>query len=91
MNAVILAILSWFSPGKGDTGLGLIAGNPTGISFKYFTSTTTAIDAAAAWSFSDEWIMIHTDYLWHSFGDIEVIQDASLVLRSGRLGCVWRR
>lgn len=72
MNTVILAVLMSFSPGKGDTGLGLIAGNPTGISFKYFTSTTTAFDAAAAWSFSEEWIMIHSDYLWHSFGDFDV-------------------
>ena len=55
-----------------DTGLGFIAGNPTGISFKYFTSTTRAIDAAAAWSFSDEWMMVHSNYLWHNFGDIEV-------------------
>ena len=72
MHAIILAALVWFSPGQGDTGLGLIAGNPTGISFKYFTSTTTAIDAAAAWSFSDEWVLIHSDYLWHNFGDIAV-------------------
>jgi len=72
MTALLLAILTGFSPGRGDTGLGLIAGNPTGISFKYFTSTTRAIDAAAAWSFTDDWVMIHSDYLWHSFGDIEV-------------------
>lgn len=72
MNALILAAVVSFSPGKGTTGLGLIAGNPSGISFKYFTSTTTALDAAAAWSFTDEWVTIHSDYLWHSFGDIEV-------------------
>jgi len=72
MTALLLVVLTSFSPGRGDTGLGLIAGNPTGISFKYFTSTTKAIDAAAAWSFSDEWVMVHCDYLWHSFGDFKV-------------------
>ena len=72
MTAVLLMILTSFSPGSGDKGLGLILGNPTGLSFKYFTSSTTAIDAAAAWSFSDEWMMIHGDYLWHSFGAIDV-------------------
>lgn len=72
MNALILTVLLSFSPGKGDTGIGIIAGNPTGISFKHFTSTVTAIDAAAAWSFDDEWVMVHADYLFHSFGDIEV-------------------
>ncbi|MCK5133871.1 MAG: hypothetical protein KAR40_17180 [Candidatus Sabulitectum sp.] len=72
MTALLLIALTSFSPGRGDTGLGLILGNPTGISFKYFTSTTRAIDAAAAWSFSDEWMMVHSNYLWHNFGDIEV-------------------
>ena len=72
MTALILAILTGFSPGLGDKGLGLIAGNPTGICFKYFTSTTEAFDLATAWSFSDEWLMVHGDYLWHSFGDINV-------------------
>lgn len=72
MTTLIMIILTSFSPGRGDTGLGIILGNPTGISFKYFTSTTKAIDAAAAWSFTDEWMMIHSDYLWHRFGDIEV-------------------
>lgn len=72
MTALLLMVLTSLSPGRGSTGLGLIAGNPTGISFKYFTSTTRAIDAAAAWSFSDEWMMIHSDYLWHSFGDLNV-------------------
>lgn len=72
MTALVIALITGFSPGLGDKGLGLIAGNPTGISFKYFTSTTRAIDAAAAWSFSDEWLMLHADYLWHSFGDIKV-------------------
>ena len=72
MTALLMIILTSFSPGRGDTGLGLIVGNPTGISFKYFTSTTTAIDAAAAWSFDKEWMLIHSNYLWHKFGDINV-------------------
>lgn len=72
MTTLLMIILTSFSPGNGDTGLGLIAGNPTGISFKHFTSATTAVDAAAAWSISNDWIMIHGDYLWHSFGSINV-------------------
>ncbi len=72
MTTLLLIILTSFSPGKGDTGLGLIAGNPSGLSYKYFLSTTKAIDVAAAWSFSDDWMMVHSNYLWHNFGDIEV-------------------
>ena len=49
-------------------GLGLIVGEPTGISFKYWTGSTTAFDAALAWSFSDEGAFhIHGDYIFHNF------------------------
>ncbi len=72
MTALLMIVLTSFSPGRGDTGIGLIAGNPTGLSYKYFFSTTKAVDAAAAWSFSDEWLMVHSTYLWHNFGDVNV-------------------
>ena len=49
-------------------GLGLIVGEPTGISFKYWTGSTTAVDAALAWSFIDEGAFhIHGDYIFHNF------------------------
>jgi len=49
-------------------GLGLIVGEPTGISFKYWTGSTTAFDAALAWSFIDEGAFhIHGDYIFHNF------------------------
>jgi len=72
MTALLLALITGFSPGMGDKGIGFIGGNPTGLSFKYFTSTTRAIDAAAAWSFTEEWLIVHSNYLWHNYGDIEV-------------------
>ena len=50
-------------------GLGVIIGEPTGLSFKTWTSENTAIDAAAAWSFvGDGHLHIHADFLRHSFG-----------------------
>jgi len=49
-------------------GLGMIVGEPTGISFKYWTGSTTAFDAALAWSFIDEGAFhIHGDYIFHNF------------------------
>jgi hypothetical protein len=58
--------------GRG-AGLGIIVGEPTGFSFKYWTSGTTAFDAALAWSFVDEEAFhIHVDYLLHSFTLITV-------------------
>jgi hypothetical protein len=48
-------------------GLGVIVGEPTGVSFKYWTGSTTAFDAALAWSFVDEGAFhIHGDYLFHN-------------------------
>jgi Protein of unknown function (DUF3996) len=54
-------------------GLGIIVGEPTGISFKYWMSSTTAIDAALAWSFIDEGAFhIHGDYIFHNMRLISV-------------------
>lgn len=54
------------------TGLGVILGEPTGISFKQWLSRTTAIDAGVAWSFANSGAMhIHVDYLIHNFSWIK--------------------
>lgn len=54
-------------------GLGLIVGEPTGISGKFWTGSTTAFDAGLAWSFIDEnAFQIHADYLFHNIRLITV-------------------
>ena len=54
-------------------GLGIILGEPTGVSFKSWLSTTTAFDMAAAWSFVDEDALhLHGDYLIHNYGVFQV-------------------
>ena len=56
-----------FSQDKGF-GLGIILGEPTGVSAKNWMTNTTAIDAAIAWSFVDQGALhIHADYLFHDF------------------------
>ena len=56
-----------------DFGLGIMLGEPTGISFKKWTGSKTAIDGAVAWSFSGEdSLHLHADYLVHSFNLIKV-------------------
>lgn len=50
-------------------GIGIILGEPTGISFKHWLNKDQAIDAAAAWSFSEnDSFQLHADYLFHDFG-----------------------
>jgi hypothetical protein len=53
-------------------GIGIIAGEPTGLSVKYWLDDTQAIDGAAAWSFwDDDGFQLHADYLWHNFDLID--------------------
>jgi hypothetical protein len=51
----------------GNTELGVILGEPTGVSLQLWQSGTTAIDGALAWSFGkNDKIHIHADYLIHN-------------------------
>jgi hypothetical protein len=53
-------------------GLGVILGEPTGISWKAWTGDRSAIDGAVAWSFEKEAaIHLHGDLLWHNFGPVK--------------------
>jgi hypothetical protein len=48
-------------------GLGIILGEPTGVSFKKWLNKDHAIDAAAAWSFgAEDAFHLHADYLFHN-------------------------
>ena len=68
----IIFITQIYSQDRGS-GVGIIIGEPTGFSFKHWTSGTTAFDAAIAWSFINEGAFhIHVDYLLHSFRLIDV-------------------
>lgn len=46
---------------------GVIIGQPTGLSAKYWVSRLTAFDAALAWSFANGALEIHTSLLYHLF------------------------
>lgn len=50
-------------------GLGVIIGEPTGISTKIWLQQNTAISSGAAWSFrgDDSALNIHVDFLLHNF------------------------
>jgi len=75
---VILMLITMFFPctalaQDADFGLGIILGEPTGISFKKWTGSQTAIDGAVAWSFSNkDSLHLHADYLVHNFNLIKV-------------------
>jgi hypothetical protein len=49
-------------------GMGIILGEPTGLSAKLWTSGDNAFDFAAAWSFKgDGHLLLQADYVWHFF------------------------
>jgi hypothetical protein len=49
-------------------GMGLILGEPTGLSAKLWTGGDNAFDFAAAWSFKgDGNLLLQADYVWHFF------------------------
>jgi hypothetical protein len=55
-----------------NTELGIILGEPTGLSLKMWQSDNTAIDAAVAWSFGDSGsVHLHADYLRHNWLDVD--------------------
>jgi hypothetical protein len=50
-----------------NTELGIIVGEPTGISAKFWTGANSAFDLGLAWSFSGQGSMhVHSNYLLHS-------------------------
>lgn len=58
----------------GNLGIGLMLGEPTGITVKKWNNENSAFDVGAAWSLSgrNEAIHLHADYLQHSwFDDVE--------------------
>ena len=59
--------------------LGIIAGEPTGISAKYWTTTTTAFDFGLGYSFERNSRMhLHADYLFHARNIFNTTENVSL-------------
>ena len=80
---VAVMILAGSAAAQGNFGLGIILGEPTGVSAKLWLSDRTAVDAAAAWSFSDEAAFhIHADFLLHNF-DLITVEKGRLPIHFG--------
>lgn len=62
-----------FGESNHSFGLGIMLGEPTGLSFKVWNRQTVAWDAGAAWSFvSGKYFQIHSDVLLHNFNLFKV-------------------
>lgn len=72
----------------GAFGIGLVVGEPTGISWKAWNDREKAWDGALAWSFVDDYLHLHVDHLWHDYKLIEV-EKGQLPLYFGIGGTMW--
>lgn len=72
MIIIFLASSSLEAQVKG-LGVGVILGEPTGVSLKKWVNNKHAIDGALAWSFGDnDAFHIHADYLFHNRRSLQV-------------------
>jgi len=61
------------SGGHGGFGAGVILGQPTGFTIKYWLAEKTAFDVGAAWSFeSNGYFNLYGDFLYHKFDLIPI-------------------
>jgi len=70
---LILSVL-FSSAGPGGFELGIILGEPSGISAKTWFDGNTALDGAVSWSLKDKHsndLYLHADFLWHDFDLID--------------------
>ncbi len=77
-GVLILALAILFLSGiarsqEKDFGLGIILGEPTGISAKKWLDDKSALDGAVAWSLvTPSSFHLHADYLYHNFNIFNV-------------------
>ncbi len=68
LTFIIVAVGTAHAEPKKGLGIGIVIGEPTGLSLKKWISNNRAIDGGIAWSFSENDSMhLHADYLIHRF------------------------
>ncbi len=70
--ATIMIMTSTAAAQNGGFGLGIMVGEPTGLSWKQWLSGRTALDGGLAWSLDNDAEMhIHVDYIFHYYDAIK--------------------
>ncbi len=74
--AVVLLLIACPVVGTAKVGLGIVAGEPTGLSLKVWSNSRQAFDLAAGWSLGDgDWVYLHGDFLLHSYALEDEIEE----------------
>ena len=67
----------------GKFGAGIVVGEPTGRTVKYWFNDTMAIDGTLDWSLRDvNNIYLNADFLWHNFALIQTSRGRAAVWRT---------
>ena len=78
-----LIIFTSLTAQNSGLGAGIIVGEPTGISLKYWTGESSAFDGAIAWSFGKKDAMhLHADMLLHN-NELITVSQGSLSIYYG--------
>jgi hypothetical protein len=71
----VLVVISSAAFAQSQVGVGAMVGNPTGVNAKYWLSETQAVDGGVGFSVGKKTrFQIHSDYLFHSNGEL-IFQD----------------
>ena len=82
--AVFILMSFYLSIGaQNNLGIGIIIGEPTGISAKFYLGKDKAFDAGAGWSLVKKFIRVHGDFLLHNDNLMEEKLDLPLTLYYG--------
>src|SRR5882672_11018359 len=76
LTVLIFFSLPSFAERRGDQGLGLMIGNPSGFSWKMWLDESFGIDAAAGIDRGE--FDLHTTILWHDFNWAKASSDKTL-------------
>lgn len=89
MKKIIFLLVSIFfitltsSAQESGFGVGIMLGEPSGLSFKKWLNNTNAIDAGLGWSFAEDGsIHLHADYLYHKY-DLIHLSDSKIPVYFG--------
>jgi len=82
--AVVVLFAAVSSAQMTGTGIGIVLGEPTGLSLKSWLSTNSAVTVGAAWSFEhDGSLFLWADYTLHSFNITNAADPRSLAFYYG--------
>ncbi len=79
LSVLLMGLQISYAQGKGF-GLGVMIGEPTGLSAKLWTGSNNALDFGLGWSFinrhndSGSNLHFHMDYLWHAWNAINSVE-----------------